>query len=108
MIEAIYERGVHKLTVTGHAGSAEKGKDIVCAAASTLAYTLAANVAELGTDKKRVRRVQIDLNDGSAVIGCDPVHGLDSVTTLIFDAVCMGFDLLAQRYPQFIKYEVRG
>ena len=37
MIHATYYRKYNRLTVTGHAGSAEHGHDLVCASASMLA-----------------------------------------------------------------------
>ena len=44
MILVTYYRSYNRLTVEGHAHSGEPGKDLVCASASILAYTLAANV----------------------------------------------------------------
>ena len=49
MIHAVYYKKYHRVTVKGHAHSAEKGRDLVCAAASMLVSTLAANVAQLHT-----------------------------------------------------------
>ena len=40
-----------KITVSGHAGYAEPGKDIVCAAISTLTQVLIASVEELTAAK---------------------------------------------------------
>ena len=107
MIEAVYNRRYHRLTVKGHAGSGEKGHDLVCAAASILVYTLAQSVmgAEL---ERKVRDVKVKANEGDAEIRCTPVHAFKNVMTLIYDSVCVGFDILAQQYPENIKYEVLG
>lgn len=106
MIIATYDRKNLELKVQGHAKSAEKGEDLICAAASILVYTLAANVAEMSTDKKSFRRSKTDLKEGNAVISIAPVHGMKSVATVIFDSICSGFDILAQQYPENVRYDV--
>ena len=106
MIQATYYRKYNRLTVTGHAGSAELGKDLVCASASMLAYTLAANVANMA-DHGQVRNPVIKNNEGDAEISCNPRHNLKASVTLVFDSVCVGFELLAHDYPEFVKYEIR-
>ena len=108
MIQAVYDRENLRVAVKGHANSGEKGHDLVCAAASILVYTLAGQVAQMSTDKKRVRRPVIALNEGSATVACRPVHGNRAVVTLVFDSICAGFDILQQRYPENIKYSVVG
>ena len=107
MIQATYYRSYNRLTVTGHAGSAEPGKDLVCASASMLAYTLAANVSNMA-DNGQVRHPIIKTDAGDAEISCNPLHNLKASVTLIFDSVCAGFELLAHDYPDFVKYEIRS
>jgi len=108
MIVAKYDRKHLTLTVKGHAQSAEAGKDLICAAASILVYTLAGNVAQLSADKKQVRRPVVKIKEGNSEISCDPVHGMRSIVTVIFDSICSGFDVLQQRYPDFVSYSVEG
>lgn len=105
MIQVTYHRKYHRLTVEGHAQSGEPGHDLVCAAASTLAYTLAANVANMA-DHAQVRGPVMDLNPGKAQVSCNPVSRFQSTVTLIFDAVCVGFELLAANYKDYISYEI--
>ena len=47
MIEIVYDRMRLRLTADGHAGFAEAGQDIVCAAVPMLVYTLAAAVGNM-------------------------------------------------------------
>lgn len=108
MIEILYNRKEHSVFVKGHACSAEHGHDIICSAVSALVYTLAANVKKLSDNRQYVRRPVIELNEGRAVISCDPVHGYSAVTTLVFDTVCEGFSLLSQQFYGFISYKVKG
>ena len=106
MIQAVYYRKYNRLTVTGHAGAAEPGQDLVCASASILAYTLAANVANMA-DNGQVRQPIIKNNEGDTEISCNPRHNLKNSVTLVFDAICIGFELLAHDYPENITYEIR-
>ena len=106
MIQAIYYRQYNRLTIEGHAHSDEPGKDLVCAGASTLAYTLAANVASMA-DNGQVRQPIIKNNEGDTEISCNPRHNLKNTVTLVFDSICIGFELLAHDYPEYISYEIR-
>lgn len=108
MIEVVYNRDKLRVAVKGHAGSGEKGHDLVCAAASILVYTLAGNVAQWSTDHKRIRRPIIDIKEGNATVACCPVHGTKAIITMMFDSICAGFDVLQQRYPDNIRYSVVG
>ena len=106
MIQVVYYRKYNRLTVTGHAGADELGHDLVCASASILAYTLAANVANMA-DNGQVREPVIKNNPGDTEISCNPRHNLKASVTLVFDSVCVGFELLAHDYPDFVSYEIR-
>lgn len=106
MIQAVYHRNYHRLTVEGHARSGEPGHDLVCASASMLAYTLAANVANMA-DHGQVRAPVMDLNPGNAEVNCNPISRYKATVTLVFDAICVGFELLAHDYPENISYEIR-
>ena len=102
MIRATYCRKDHCLTVEGHALSAEKGKDLVCAAASILVYTLANFVSNIGFDTDKV----IKLEEGDAEVSCKVESEHDMAVALVFDSICAGFDILAQKYPEYVKYEI--
>ena len=106
MIQVVYHRNFHRLTITGHAGAAEPGYDLVCASASMLAYTLAANVANMA-DNGQVREPVMKMNEGDTEISCNPRHNLKASVTLVFDSVCVGFELLAHDYPEYVSYKIR-
>ena len=106
MIHAVYWRELHRVTVEGHAHSGEPGKDLVCAAASALALTLAENAKALQAGGQ-ARNAVAELESGRAEISCNPASRFRSVATVIFDGVCMGFDALSRIYPDYIKYEIR-
>lgn len=102
MIRVTYCRKDHSLFVEGHALSAEPGHDLVCASASILTYTLANFVMNIGFVTDKV----IKLEEGDAEVSCkvDSVH--DMTVALIFDSICAGFDILAHKYPEYVKYEI--
>ena len=106
MIQVVYYRKYNRLTMTGHAGAADPGHDLVCASASMLAYTLAVNVENMAYNKQ-VRQPILKLTDGESEISCNPKCNLKNTVTLVFDTICAGFELLAHDYPQNISYEIR-
>ena len=107
MIEVVYHRQYHRVTVKGHAYSGDPGHDLVCAAASILAYTLAANMQNM-VEQGDARSLVMELNVGNAEVSCIPKTKYKHIATLTIDAICAGYELLARNYPSFISYEVRG
>ena len=107
MIEVCYHRQFNRVSIAGHAGSGPKGHDLVCAGVSTLALTLAVNVAHM-EDQGAVVGVIIDLSEGKAEICCMPMPKYRASVEQIYQAICAGFELLAAKYPENISYAVRG
>lgn len=105
MIEVVYNRKRHKVTVKGHARSGEVGHDLVCAAASALTYTLAANAENLRSGGQATKTV-VRLDPGDAVIKCRTADKYKCVVSVIFDAICAGYELLARDYPENISYKL--
>ena len=96
----VTERGKSlSLRLEGHAEYAEQGKDIVCASASILAYTLASIVDSFD----EVESV-IDLKGGDTTIECQCKD--DETFIGMKNAYCYtvtGYALLAQNYPQYVS-----
>ena len=107
MIQVIYHRLYNRVTVTSHAGSGPEGHDLVCAAVSTLALTLAANVSYMEA-QEGAYDVITKLEEGNAEIQCSPYRRYKDSVEQIFRSICVGFELLATKYPDNISYEVRG
>lgn len=104
MIRIIYHRDKNRVSMEGHAGSGEPGHDLVCASVSILAYTLASIVKDMGEGVRR--GFTVDLNDGEALISCNPIEDYRRPITLVFDTICTGFELLAQEYTDNVSFEV--
>ena len=107
MIQVTYYKQYNRVTVEGHAGSGPEGHDLVCAAVSALALTLAGNVSHMEA-QEAVYSVVVDLKEGNAEIQCTPYRRYKESVSQIYRAICVGFELLATKYPNNISYEVRG
>lgn len=82
------------LRMEGHAGYAEHGKDIVCASASILAYTLASVVRSLDAE------AIIDMSSGRTVIESECEEAEKA-----FRFAGEGYALLAKNYPKYVRLE---
>lgn len=102
MIEAVYKcgGGVLSLSLDGHAGAAEFGQDIICAAASMLAYTLAAAVAD-AEDKMRSTPI-ISLTSGHARVICAPFPEEYERMRSLYEFTVRGYRLLAEKNPAYV------
>ena len=96
-------RKVTGVFVSGHAGYADEGSDIVCAGASTLVYTLANSLERIcGIDTEYSTRIAEDMGDGnvSAEIvipeGRFRDEGAADRAQVIMETVVLGFISLAQ------------
>ena len=87
------------LSVTGHAGYAEKGKDIVCAACSALIETLAARFGD-GMDLG-----QAVISNGEAFFLVSRVPGREGMYSALrgdMEFTVRGLELLAESYPRYV------
>ena len=88
--------------MSGHAGYAEEGSDIICAGASTLIYTLANSLERIcGVDAQKISRINEDTGDGdvSAEIiipyGTFTEKTADERAAVVAETVYTGFISLA-------------
>lgn len=89
MIDITYEPG-KRVSIRGHAGYAEKGKDIVCAAISTLYCTMimAKGIGGYTDDDEMVASVQ------------------DYSAKNVFEVMCEGMKAVAKQYPKHCSFRV--
>ena len=86
MIRAVFGRD--RVTVTGHAGYAPKGQDIVCAAASALVFALIGSLRQ----EENLREVVIR-------------PGYVTAAAKELELVRCGLAQLAAQYPQCVEVE---
>lgn len=112
MIKArfIHEKdiGVIALKVEGHAGQAEKGKDIVCSAASILTYTIAQYLNYVHNQGGLRNKPHIEINDGNATIVAKPTEKYEGEVLNAFFVAEVGYSLLAKNYPQYVELNMFG
>lgn len=83
------------ITVRGHAGYAEKGKDIVCAAVSVLTYNLQESIERLTEDT-----VGFCYGQNETTISFGRVS---EKTKLLFDSFIVGIEMLSYNYPDNVE-----
>ena len=106
MIEIIYYPRFNTVTVKGHAGFAENGKDIVCAAVSAIVWTLAEAVKRLD-DENKILEPKIVIEKGKAEISADARADYEKEILSIFSFICGGFKHIAEQSPKYVSYIVR-
>ena len=100
MITATFTEEGEKLSLRleGHARCAEPGKDIVCASASILAYTLA-SIIEANDQGSTT-----NLEGGDTFIECDcKDHPRAELIKNSFRFAFAGYSLLEHNYPQYVR-----
>ena len=99
------DNGSIHMTLKGHAGTAPKGEDLVCAAATMQAYTVAQAVQFLYDKGLLKKKPKIHITDGSATIIATPTEeGYAPVLHTFWVAQC-GIHVLQHNYPQNVKLE---
>ena len=83
----------YSLRITGHAGYAPAGQDIVCAAVSVLTETLIASVLTLSDNE-----IQVQKDEGYTKIIYDPLAADFSLQVLL-RAFFIGVSGVAEAYP---------
>ena len=91
------------LTVQGHSEQAEMGQDIVCSAASILAYTVAQMVADMGESGKLKKKPHIRLDSGDSAITCKPTKQYYNEALHTYTVAQTGCELLAHTYPEYVR-----
>ena len=85
------------IEISGHAGYAEAGKDIVCAGVTALVQTLIKSIEGLTQDK-----IQYEISPGRA----DIHYGdLSEAGKLLIDSFFIGVCAIADEFPDHIRIE---
>lgn len=101
MVEITFNARTYEVTAKGHAMADEEGKDIVCAAVSTLMYTLADSLSqcqlmiEEGTFESRVKK-------GDMMVKCTPKEDFIANIETIYWVILNGCNALVESYPEYV------
>lgn len=91
------------LTLKGHSGQAEMGQDIVCSAASILAYTVAQMVTTMREEGKLKKSPHIRMESGDATITCKPTKQYFGEAMNTYRVAQTGYELLAHTYKDYVR-----
>lgn len=83
------------ITVSGHAGYAEPGKDIVCASITILTETLIDSLESFTGDK-----IEYSISDGKVDMY---YRNLSEAARLLVDSFFIGVCAVAKDYPEYVK-----
>lgn len=83
----------------GHAGSAEAGHDLVCAAVSILMYTLIDAVS----DRAETLMPSLRMADALAEVRCSPAEEDRDTADTVMQTVFYGCERLAREFPQYVE-----
>ena len=97
------ESGSITLKLTGHAGAGEKGKDIICASASMLAYTVAQTLQFMYEQGGLQKKPHIKLEEGDSIIVAKPKEDSYAEALHTFFVAQVGYHLLSDNYPQYVS-----
>lgn len=99
------KNGTHRLSVKGHSGYAERGRDIVCAGVSTLTQALAAT---LSANRGSLLSLDIESDESAAsiTIAASPITGCESYVSALFSMTLHGMELLSSVYPENVNLNV--
>lgn len=102
-VEFSHKDRMASLHVKGHAGAAEVGKDLVCASASILAYTLGQSVEFLHREGK-VNKPKLSLKEGDATIRCRAKDDIAfAELSNVYWVIENGYLLLAKNFPEYVE-----
>lgn len=96
--------GIH-MTMKGHAQNAPYGEDLVCAAATMMAYTVAQAVQFMNEQGKLKKKPKISIKEGDVSIVATPNDDDYAETLHTFWVAQCGIHVLAHNYPQNVKLE---
>ena len=94
MIKVVYNKDFKNLKITGHAGYADKGKDIVCASASSIILSS----INLAIDFNSEVKYTDDLNKIEIINNTN-----DENVQKVFSNMILSLEELEKQYPDNIK-----
>lgn len=103
MTRVVYDPAEPRLTFEGHAGTAARGADLVCAALSMLVMTLEARLQELAERAYPA----VSRAPGQVWIACRPEDDSVQLCRECFETVAAGLALLARERPEAVRFERR-
>ena len=84
-----------RIKISGHAGYAEPGKDIVCAGVTALTQTLIQSIDDLTDDE-----IEYRISPGKVEV---EYRNLSEKSKTLVDSFFVGICLIAEEFPEHVK-----
>ncbi len=97
------DKGSIHMKVKGHAGTAPKGADLVCASATMLVYTVAQAMSFMYEQGQLEEKPHIKIREGKAVVVARPKEDFYAETLHTFWVAQCGAHTLASNYPEAVS-----
>ena len=88
--------------IEGHAGYAERGSDIVCAAVSALFCTLAGGLGSY--EEMYTEPLMVYEKSGFAKVVCKPKDEYVDIVDTVWQVFLSGLRAIAIKYPQYVRF----
>lgn len=97
------DKGSVHMKVKGHAETAPKGADLVCASATMLVYTVAQAMTFLYEQGQLLEKPHIKIREGKAVVAAKPKEDYYAEVLYAFWVAQCGAHTLACNYPEAVS-----
>lgn len=97
------DNGTIHMKVKGHAGTAPKGADLVCASATMLVYTVAQALTFMYEQGQLAEKPHIKIREGKAVVSAKPKEDFSPEALHTFWVAQCGAHILAHNYPDHVS-----
>lgn len=84
-----------RIEISGHAGYAEPGKDIVCAGVTALTQTLIQSIDDLTDDK-----IEYRISPGKVEV---EYRNLSEKSKTLVDSFFIGVSMIADEFPEYVR-----
>lgn len=97
------DKGSIHMKVKGHAGTAPKGEDLVCSAATMLVYTVAQAISFMYEQGQLEEKPHIKIREGKSVVVAKPKEDYFAEALHTFWVAQCGAHVLACNYPDHVS-----
>ena len=108
MVTITYTKATRQLRMKGHAGYGGVGADIVCAACSTLFYTLCTALLDEENMGHLAQEPKMEMTKGRASVRCVPKTDAEARVDVVYRTVINGFHMLCQKYPEYVNLKYKA
>ena len=97
------DKGTIHMKVKGHAGTAPKGADLVCASATMLVYTVAQAMMFMHEQGQLAEKPRVKIREGKATVIAKPKDDYFAEALHTFWVAQCGAHTLAGNYPEAVS-----